>query len=258
MDELVRNFGLWALGMARCLPLVWLVPAFGGPRASLQLRLAFAGALSVLCLPILVAHVPGAVGSVPALLVVREILVGGVMGFVCACWFRAAETAGGVFDALCGFDFTAAGLEGMADKRGDISGVMLLFAIVVFLEIGGVGQVMLALARSYEAIPVSDPVSIAASGRAAALGAIASSGKLIEAALGLCAPVVVALILADLVLGAVGRAAPEILIHVSGVPLRTVLGIGLLLLGFGAIRTAMQASLAEFLGMMGLPMRPGP
>lgn len=258
MDELVRHFGLWAMGMARCLPLVWLVPAFGGPRVSLQLRLAFGGALSVLCLPILAAHVPDTVGPVPVLLVVREVLVGGVMGFVCACWFRAAEAAGGVFDALCGFDFSAAGLEGKQGTHGAMSGVMLLFAIVVFLEIGGVGQVMLAVARSYEAIPVSAPVSIAASGRVAALSAIASSGKLIEAALGLSAPVVVALILADLVLGAVGRASPQLLIHVGGVPLKALLGIGLLLFGFGAIRSAMQASLAEFLGMMGFPMRLGP
>jgi flagellar biosynthetic protein FliR len=127
---------------------------------------------------------------------------------------------------------------------------MLLFAIVVFLEIGGIGQVTLALARSYDAIPISASPSVVATTGAAAIHAIVSSGKLIEAALGLSAPVVVAVVLADLVLGYLGRAVPEISIHVRGIPLKALLGIGMLLVGLGAIRTAMQANLADFLALM--------
>jgi flagellar biosynthesis protein FliR len=250
MGGIERHFSLVMLGMARCLPLVWFVPAFGGPTASLQLRLAFGGALSALCLPLLSTQVPPAVGLAWALLAVRELLVGMVMGFVCACWFRAAEAAGGVVDVLCGFDFAAAGPDAKDDRSGAVGGVMLLFAIVVFLEIGGIGHVTLALARSYDAVPISASASVVATTGAAAISAIVSSGKLIEAALGLSAPVVVALVLADLVLGCLGRAVPQISIHVRGLPLKALLGIGMMLVGLGAIRTAMQMSLADFLVLL--------
>lgn len=250
MGDIERHFGLLALGMARCLPLVWFVPAFGGPTVSLQLRLAFGGALSALCLPIISTHVPDAVGFAWALLAAREVLVGVVMGFVCACWFRAAEAAGGIVDVLCGFDFAAAGPHGRDDTSGTVGGLLLLFAIVVFLEIGGIGHVTLALAHSYDAVPISAAPSVGANTGGAALGAIVSSGKLIESALGLSAPVAVALILSDLVLGCIGRAVPQISTHVSAVPLKALLGIGMLLVGLGAIRTAMQASLADFLALM--------
>jgi flagellar biosynthetic protein FliR len=250
MGDIERHFGLLLLGMARCLPLVWLVPAFGGPSVSMQLRLAFGGALAALSLPLLSAHVPAAVGVAWVLLVFRELLVGVVMGFVCACWFRAAEAAGAIIDALCGFDFVAAGPDAEGGRSGVVSGVMLLFAIVVFLEIGGIGHVALALARSYEAVPLSASSSVAATTGAAAMSAIASSGKLLESALGLSAPVVVALVIADLVLGFLGRAVPQLSVHVRGMPLKALLGIGMLLVGLGAIRTAMQANLADFLAWM--------
>lgn len=254
MGELERHLGLLALGMARCLPLVWLVPAFGGATVSPRLRLALGGALSALCLPVLAAHMPDVVGLAFALLVLREVLVGAVMGFVCACWFLAAEAAGGVVDALCGLDLSVGVPQTSDGRSGAIGSVMLLLAVVVFFEIGGVGHVALAVARSYDAIPISAALSADATTGGAAITAIAASGMLIEAALGLSAPVVVALILADFVLGAIGRIAPQVSGHVSGLPLRSLLGIGMLLIGMGAIRTAMQAGFAGFLSLMRSPL----
>lgn len=257
MGDLGRDAGLLALGMARCLPLAWLVPALGGRWIPLRMRLAVGGALLGLCLPIVLTHAPthapDIVGGVWALLLLRELLVGVVMGFVCSCWFRAAEAAGGMIDVLSGVDIRA-GAEVGGGNHGAIGELMLLLAIVVFLEIGGVGHVALALARSYEAIPISASVSVEQSRAGAAAAAIVASGKLIEAGLGLSAPVVVALLLSDLLLGLIGRAAPQIAAHVVGMPLKTLLAIGVLLLGLGAIRTAMQASLADFLVLMRPPM----
>jgi len=258
LGDLERYFGLLALGLARCLPLVWLLPAFGGPTVSRQLRLGFGGALSGLCLPILAAQMPVGGGFAGSLLVAREVLVGVVMGFVCACWFRAAEAAGSVVDVLCGFDFVAAGPSEKDGRRGPFAGVMLLFAIVVFLEIGGIGHVTLALARSYDAIPVAGSLSVTSAAHAAAAAVLVASAKLIEAALGLCAPVLVALVLADLVLGVIGRAIQQLPIHVLGNPLKTLLGIGVLLLGLGGIRAALQGSLADFVALMGWPIGPRP
>jgi type III secretion protein T len=242
-----RHVGLLALGMARSLPLVGLIPAFGGPTVALPLRLAFGLALSALCLPILAAQVPIADSLAWPFLGVRELLVGGVMGFVCACWFRAAEAAGGLIDALAGVDFAAFAPSEPA-RKGPYAGMMLVLAVVIFLEIGGIGQVTLALAHSYVAMPVTASIPVASVAQAVAV--VVASGKLIEAALGLSAPVVVALILADLVMGILGRAVPQLSGQAGGPSLRALLAIGVLLLGFGTIRAAMQSNLVDFLALM--------
>ncbi len=248
--ELERHLGLLALGAARSLPLVWLIPAFGGPTLSLPLRLAFGVALSALCLPILSAQVPDGALLLWTVLAAREVLVGVVMGFLCACWFRAAEAAGGFVDALSGYGALDAGAPVGTGRSGPFAATMLLMSTVVFLEIGGIGHVAVALARSYDAIPISTPLRLAPAAHAMASGAILASGKLIESALGLCAPVLIALVLADLVLGFIGRAVPQLPVHALGVPAKALLGVGVLLLGLGGIQAAMQGSLAGFLALM--------
>jgi type III secretory pathway component EscT len=254
--EVGRYMVLLAWGMLRSLPLVWLIPAFGGPTVALPLRLAFGAALSGACLPILAAQVPDGAGLAWPTLAVREVLVGTVMGLVCACWFRAAEAAGALIDAVAGVRIVGAALSGHG-RGGAYAGLMLLLAIVIFLEIGGIGHVVLALAYSYEAMPVSASTSVASASQAALVSVIVASGKLIEAGLGLSAPVVVALILADLVIGFLGRAAPQLSGQSAGQSARALLSVGVLLLGFGAIQAAMQGSLADFLGLMRSSVRLG-
>ena len=51
--DLKRYLVLLGWGAARSLPMVWLIPAFGGPRIPVQMRLALGLGLSGLCLPLL-------------------------------------------------------------------------------------------------------------------------------------------------------------------------------------------------------------
>jgi flagellar biosynthesis protein FliR len=247
--DLQRHISLLGFAMLRAAPLVWLIPAFGGPSVSLQLRLLLAIALSGLCLPILSSQAPLAV-SLWTVFAVREVLVGVAIGFICACWFRAVEAAGGIIEAVSGTSAVRGSSPVGTGAAGPFSSLMLPLAIVIFFEIGGVGHVVLALARSYEAIPVSSTLSLGTAGRSATVAAILASAKLIESALGLCAPVLVALLLAELALGLIGRVIPQLPITAWGAPLKPLLGAGVLLLGLGALQAAMQASFAEFLALV--------
>jgi flagellar biosynthesis protein FliR len=80
-----------------------------------------------------------------------------------------------------------------------------------------------------------------------AAAVVLASAKLIESALGLSAPVLVSLVLADLLVGAIGRAAPQMPIQSLGVPLKALLGVGVVLLSLGGIEVALRGSLAGFL-----------
>ena len=160
----------------------------------------------VLCLPVLASGAPSGGVVLWGLLLGREVMVGIVMGFVGACMFRAAEAAGYLTDVLRGASMSEALSPMGAGKSSPLGALMILLAVVVFFEIGGPVHLTAALARSYEAIPLISPMGFAGSPHAMAMVAIAASAKLIESAIGLCAPALVALLLADIVLGVVGRA----------------------------------------------------
>ena len=62
---------------------------------------------------------------------------------------------------------------------------------------------------------------------------------MIEAALGLAAPVIVALLLADVALAAVARAVPQFPVHFVGTPAKALLGVGAALVGLAALDGAL-------------------
>jgi type III secretion protein SpaR/YscT/HrcT len=228
------------LGAARTVPVAWMLPAFGGPHVPGQVRVGLGLALAVLCLPLLSGQVPQASPLLWMLLLAREVAVGVTLGFVSTLVFRAAESAGRLTDILRGANLAEA-LNPVAEERtSPLGDVTLLLAVVIFLELGGLGHVAAALARSYQAVPVAAAASPAGLGRAAGL-AVAASAQMLEAALGLAAPALVALLLADLALGAIGRAAPQIPLYFVGMPLKALLGVGAVLVSLGAIDHALTA-----------------
>jgi flagellar biosynthetic protein FliR len=248
-DALEQAVVAVGVGAARTVPVVWLVPAFGGPNVPAQVRVGMGLALAVLCLPRLAGQVPQAGPLLWILLVGREVAVGVTLGFVAGLIFRAAETAGRLTDILRGANLAEV-LNPTSDERtSPLGDVTLLLAVVIFLELGGLGHLATALGRSYDAVPLAATASPAGLGQAAGL-ALAASGQMLEAALGLAAPALVALLLADLALAAVGRAAPQIPLYFVGMPLKALLGVGAVLISVGALHQALTAGFTGWSGLL--------
>jgi type III secretory pathway component EscT len=250
-EPLVAALGL---GAARTVPLAWLMPALGGPRLAPELRVALGLLLSVLCLPFLLPAASvtlaglGPVGCL--LLVARELLVGLTVGLCAAAVFRAAEAAGRLVDVVRGANLAEV-LAPLTEERASPMGELYLFlAIVVFLELGGLRGFATALGRSYEAVPLGLTTSPAVALRAAAALVTASVGKLLETAVGLAAPVVVAMWLADAALGVVGRAAPQLSLTFAVMPAKALLGLGVVLLGIGALDGALVAGFPAWIALV--------
>src|SRR5512135_1894547 len=98
--DVERVFTAWLLAAARAVPVTWSIPAFGGNSLPTAIRLSIGLGLSFLCLPR--AGVQAVDGAVFLVLCVREALVGVTLAFVCACAFRAAESAGRLLDVSRG------------------------------------------------------------------------------------------------------------------------------------------------------------
>jgi flagellar biosynthesis protein FliR len=253
---------LAALGLAaaRALPVTWLVAPLGGTRIPAPARVGFALLLAGLAAPSLRAAAGTLEGASPlllALLVARELALGAVLAFVVSLAFRAAEAAGWLADAARGARAAEVLLPSADEPASPLGALYALVACVVFLEIGGVGRLAEALARSYQAVPIGGLLTVGGVGRAAGV-VIAASARLFESALGLAAPVLVAVWLADLTLGMLARAVPALPVYFVGLPLKGLLALGVILLGVGSLQAAIARGLGWWLDAAGRALRAWP
>ncbi len=247
-----------ALGAARTVPIVWLVPAFGGRALPFPVRLGVGFLLASLGLPHLMSgaaaallRTPGVTSWLLVFAFAREALIGATVGLVVSFFFRAAEAAGGLIDVLRGASFAEVLAPDTGARASPLGALYLLLATVIFLELGGVGRLAVALERSYEALPLGGrPAGPSAAGLPAQLELVlVASAKLMESAVGLAAPVLVALLLADVALGVVGRVTPALPVYFAAMPLKAVLSIGIVLLSLAALDAALVAGWPAWLAL---------
>jgi type III secretion protein SpaR/YscT/HrcT len=235
---------LWALavGAMRTIPIAILIPAFGGHNVPAQVRMGLGLAMATLCLPTILPALPERDSTFFwILLLAREVAVGFTVGFVGSSVFRAAESAGRLIDTLRGANMAEVISPVSEDRASPMGDILLLLAVVIFLEMGGVGFVAMALARSYEAVPLDFSGTAQSLGGAARL-VIITTAMLLESTLALAAPAVVALFVADLVLGAIARMAPQIPVYFVGMPLKALAGVGIVLVSIGGIEAALSGA----------------
>jgi flagellar biosynthesis protein FliR len=249
--ELEGGLQAFMLGTARVVPIAWMLPVFGGPSAPAPLRLAIGASMALLFMPRILAVTPLHVGPLmAALLLAREVFVGVTLGFVAGCFFRAADAAGRLVDGVRGAGFAEV-LSPVSPERSSPLGTLYqLLAIVIFLRLSGPAHLVAALDRSYEALPLApSPLPDRLAGVAALAGA--ASGKLLASAVGLAAPALVAMLLADLALGVLGRFAPQVPLYFAGMPLKALVGVGVVLLGLGALHGALSGDLPAWAALLG-------
>jgi len=244
-----------ALGGARAAPVVWMVGPLGGVRLPAAARVGLSVLLAGLAGPLLLesAALAGLAEAPAARLVVllaRELLVGLVLGLVASAAFRAAEVAGHLGDTLRGANLAEVLDPTSGDRASPLAVLYVLFATLVFFQIGGVPRLVEALLASYRVLPIGGGLGIAGARSAATLVTVASA-RVIASGVGLAAPVLVALWLADLALGLIARAVPQLPVYFLGLPLKGLLAIGLVLLGLGALQAALAGDLSGWLALLG-------
>ena len=111
-------------------------------------------------------------------------------------------------------------------------------ALVVFLALDGPLVLVGALVESYQAVPAG---RLLISEGTAAL-AFAQVGHGLEVALCAAAPPALALCLAGIVLGWLSRAASSLPFVALALPIRSVLGLVLILLSLGALMTTLSSA----------------
>jgi flagellar biosynthesis protein FliR len=239
--------------LARVLAVLAAAPVLGQTRIPARIRIGLAVGIVIVLVPTLPAPPPIAPGSAAGLLLLAtQIIIGLAIGFALRLVFTAVEMAGDLIGLQMGLGFAMFYDPGNVQHTPILGQFMALLATLTFLAINGHLMVISALADSFRTLPIASTAL-----NANLFEVLSRHGAIIFiAGLQLALPLIITMLVVNLALGVLTRAAPQLNIFAVGFPLTIAIGFGALILTlpyFGPLfeRTLDQA----FMFVTNLPAR---
>jgi flagellar biosynthetic protein FliR len=215
---------LWPL--SRILGLIAAAPLFGNPGVPARVKVGLALLLAMIIGPTIPA-LPGAdpMSMAGLLILIQEMLIGLGIGFSIRIVFAAVEMAGEISSLTMGLGFATFFDPQTRGRSSAISQFLSLLAMLAFLSVNGHLVLLSALAESFTSLPISaSPINGGGFLQLANWG-----GRIFSAGLQLSLPIVAALLITNVALGILTRAAPQLNLFGIGFPI--TLGVGLTVIG---------------------------
>lgn len=237
----------WMVGLlwpaARILALLAAAPLFGHGAVPVRVKLGLGLLLSLAIAP----AVPTAIAPYSyagILILAQQILIGLAMGFVIRIAFSAIELAGELAGITMGLSFASV-FDPLAEHEATVTSQLFgWLALLIFVSSNLHLVVLATLADSFTLMPVTGLPMGSSTFRQVTLGA----GSLFAVGLQLAMPIIAALLVTNLALGILTRAAPQL--NLFGVGLPVTLAVGFLAIALllpylsGPIVIALQKAIA--------------
>jgi flagellar biosynthesis protein FliR len=236
---LSSHAAIGALVLARTSGLCLTAPVLAVPELDFRFRLALAACLSAVLAPVVASGIePPTSWSDAAWSGLSELLAGGFIGWSAALVVAGARAAGDLVAAQAGLA-TATLIDPESGEFVNPLGRLYgWIALAVFLALGGPLLLVRALVESYQVIPAGRlllaPEMVTT--------AFTQVGRILELALRAAAPPALALALAGIAVGWLGRAAPSLPFTALALPMRSLTGIALVLLSIAALAATFAAA----------------
>lgn len=236
---------LFTLVLTRVSGLVMTAPIYGTSEVPMQVRVLLAFGLALVITPTQLGRALAHPGSLAeyAVFLASELVIGMILGLGIVILFSGIQLAGEAVGRLSGTMLADIFDPASGQSVPLFSHLLYLLAIAVFVCIGGHRMVMAGLLDTFQTIPP------ARAGLPDSLGWTLVTLIAQSFALGLraAAPALVALLLANLVLGLIGRTLPQLNVLVLGFGINALLTFGVLILSLGAAVWVFQGQVEPFL-----------
>ena len=236
---LVGYGGSWALVLARVSGLCWTAPAPATPGLGGRARLILAATLTALIAPVVGRNLTSPTGPwALGVACLSEVVIGAGLGWAGSLVIVGARQAGEVVGSQAGLSPAALFDPEAGDGLTPLGHLYGLVALGVFLALDGPTQLVLGLAESYRVVPPGG----SGPSPEVATWAFEQVARALALTLRASAPPALALTLAGLALGLLGRAAPSLQLVSLSLPVRTLLGLALAALGLVTLAATLGAS----------------
>lgn len=233
----------YLLALVRAVAWVFVMPPFGTKMVPSQVKVGFAAALALALGPEVAQQaVPLEVGPLLSAAVLQA-LAGVALGFIGVLLFSTVQAAGALIDLFSGFS-VAQIIDPLSGVSTSLFGKLYqLLATTLLFAIDGHLLLVRGFLESFSAAPLT---SLSMETLAELL-----TGDLVlffVAALEIAAPLLAALFLAEVALGLLSRAAPQMNVFVLGMPLKILLTISLAGLAVPLLPDAVSSLLRPIVG----------
>jgi flagellar biosynthesis protein FliR len=212
----------YLLALVRATAWVFVMPPFASRAVPRQVKVGLAAALALALGPSLAKHaVPLEAGPLVGAAMLQA-LAGLALGFLGVVVFAAFQAAGELIDTFSGFSIAAA-LDPISGVQANVFGRFYqLLATTLLFATNGHLLVVRGFLTSFDAAPLT---SVSLETLASVL--IDNVGMFFVAAVEIAGPLLAALFLAEVCLGLLTRAAPQMNVFILGLPLKILLTLSL-------------------------------
>ena len=227
----------FAFPLTRILAFIASSPLWGSAGIPRRTRLILGLCIAIAIAPALPPMPAVAPGSLPGLWIMgQQMLIGIGMGFAARIVFAAIDVAGEFIGTQMGLGF-ATFYDPMSASQTPVIGEFIgLISFLLFLSLNGHLMYVATLAQSFYAIPVSATPLAAGSW----INLVELGSKIFSTGVLLSLPVVVALMITNLALAVLTRAAPQLNIFALGFPLTMIGGFVALAVSMNYLATPLQ------------------
>jgi flagellar biosynthetic protein FliR len=242
---IVGHAGVLALVLARLLGLAWTAPTWATPGLDARFRVVLAVLLAAVVLPLVGPSLAAPDGwAALGRACVAEGLIGAGLGWSAALVVAGARQAGEIVGMQAGLSPAALLDPEAGDELTPMGHLYGLVALAVFLALDGPLALVRALVDSYRLMPAGGMALSAAT----AQHAFGRVGEALALAVRVAAPTALAMTLAGVALGLLGRAAPSLPLVALSLPVRFALGLVLVVLGLAALAATLATAWGEWPG----------
>ncbi len=233
------DFMSFLLTFLRCSIMIFLLPFYGGEQTipnPVKVAVCLVLTLTIwpkLSLPAAAfpAHPLGL-----ALVLLGEVIMGMTLGMVVNFIFAGIQTGGGLLGTQMGFTMVTLADPSTSEQTTVTSYFLNMVAMLIFLMLDGHLHLLNALSDSFALVPpggltINAPLTSSV---------IELSAGIFVLALKVAAPVMASLLLVELALALMGRAAPQMNLLTMGFPIKIAVGFFFMGILFTIISTLME------------------
>ena len=232
--------------LVRILAMISTSPVLGNTQVPKRVKIGLSVLLALIIAPTIPAMPQVAVGSPQGLLIIiQQIIIGVAMGFTMRLVFTAVEMAGELAGLQMGLGF-ASFYDPMNSSYLPIVARWLgMIAVLAFLAVDGHLYMLSALVESFKMLPIGSAMS-----NGGFYGVASWGGSIFAFGLQISLPIVAALLITNIALGILTRAAPQLNLFAVGFPITLTIGFVVMLLSMPYLGLLLDRVAQEGLGKM--------
>jgi flagellar biosynthetic protein FliR len=215
----------------RAVAIVFQVPFLGGKLVPPETRIGLAFGLAILVYPYAVGSMVGPMDMNPIVYVVlmlKELFVGFVIGFIASELFYAMEVAGRSLDIMRGSNMAEVQVPELQLRASPIGEFNFQLLLIVFCALNGHGHFIESVAESYRIVPLDGWPSLGAHNLEDMTTEILKyTSGLFALAFALVFPGLFSAFVVDIVFGMFNRIAPQLNAYFMAMGIKAMAGIAM-------------------------------